>query len=111
MPRLLRAIIIAWLVFQGVLLAGIIATHGPGMEPDLRLLAGAAMAFASFPLSLATMYGALVAIDQFALQGHLLNGLITWASCFAAGALELWLVAALVKRFQTAANRVRPIQP
>ena len=110
-PRLLRVIIIAWLVFQGLLLAAILATHGPSMEPDLRLLSGAAMAFASFPLSLATMYGALMTIEQFALQGHLLNGLITWASCFAAGALELWLLAALAKRLQAAAKHGGSTQP
>ena len=73
--------------------------------------AGAATAFASFPLSLATMYGALVAIEQLALQGHLPNGLITWASGFAAGALELWLLAAIAKRMQAAAKSGGSTQP
>lgn len=111
MPHLLRMVMIAWLVFQGLLLAGIMATHGPGMDPDLRLLFGAAMAFASFPLALATMYGALAAIEQFALQSHLLNGLITWVSGFAAGALELWLLAAIARRMQAAAEKKGATQP
>lgn len=69
------------------------------------------MAFASFPLSLATMYGALAVIEQLALQGRLLNGLITWANCFAAGALELWLLAAIAKRTRAAAKRGGTTQP
>ena len=103
-PRFLRILLWAWLGFQAVLLALIIATHGPGMEPDLRLASGAAMVMASFPLSLLTMYASLQVLETFSGHGLLFNGLVTWAGCFVAGAFQLWLATVLARRFRAPAR-------
>lgn len=99
-PLFLRVIVWAWLGIQGLLLLAILLTHGAGMEPDLRMLSGAAMVLASFPLSLATMFASLVALEKFSVSGLLLGAMVNWLSCFLAGALELWLLTALVRRFR-----------
>ncbi len=105
LPLFLRILIRAWLGFQALLFLAIVTTHGAGMEPDLRLLSGAAMVFASFPLSLLTMYASLVSLEKLSVDGLLLNALVNWTGCFLAGALQLWLITALVKRLRAARAR------
>lgn len=97
-PLFLRILIWAWLVIQSLLLCAILATHGPGMDPDHRLLSSAAMIFASPPLSLLAMYVSVMTQDALSLNGVLFCSLMTWALCFAAGVVELFLLGALVKR-------------
>lgn len=99
-PRLLRIALWIWLGLQGLILIGILATHGPGMEPDLRMLSGAAIVLASFPLSIGALWAALAGLEHFGVQAHLTNSLVTWASCFLAGATQLWLLAWLFRRFR-----------
>lgn len=106
-PFLLRLLMWCWLGFQCLLLVFILATHGAGMEPDLRMLSGAGSAFGSFPLSILTMYIALLGIEHYSSQTVLLNSVITWASGFFAGVVQLWLLNKLVSRL-SGSSKARP---
>jgi hypothetical protein len=96
-PRWRRILIWLWLGFQVLLLAGILATHGRGMEPDLRMLSGAAMMLGSFPLSIGSLAVTLVGIEKFDVQGYLQAALINWSGCVAAGVVQWWLLKAAVR--------------
>ena len=109
--NVLRITIWIWLGFQGFLLLAIVLTHGAGMEPDLRLLSGAAMVLASFPLSFATMFASLVVLEKLSVNGILIGALVNWLSCFLAGALQLWLLAALARRFQATREKWNSEKP
>ncbi len=105
MPKFLRIVLWVWLAIQGLLLAFILATHGVGMELDLRLVSGAAMVLASFPLSLLSMFASLSGLEKLAVQGLLVSALVNWTGCFIAGIVELWILSALVKRLRAARTK------
>ncbi len=104
-PRFVRVLIALWLALQALILAFILATHGAGMDPDLRLLSGAAMTLASFPLSIGAMFAALTALEAAASLGLLAKALLAWASCFLAGAIQLWLLTVIAGRIAPPAAR------
>lgn len=102
---MIRIALGAWLLLQAALLGFIVFTHGSGMDPDLRIISGAATAVLSFPLSVPAAFASLEVMDLLNVEHSMVRALVIWACCLGAGLLQMVAVTWCARRLARAFGR------
>ena len=103
--RVLRFALAVWFFVQLLLLGFIVFTHGTGMDPDLRILSGAATAALSFPLSVPAAFAVLEVMDVVHVDNSMVRALAIWSCCLGAGLLQMVAVTWCARRIGGAFGR------